>query len=64
MLDTEFKRALSNAKLPSLMRLQDLRRSATMQLLGLEVLPRIAMEILVHSDVAQTRNAYSHVMEE
>ena len=56
-------KALSQAKLPP-QRFHDLRHAAASLLLAQGVNPRVAMEILGHSQISLTLNTYSHVMPE
>ena len=62
--DTEFKRVLTNAKLPRTIRLHDSRHFALTLLAAQGVHPRTAMEIVGHSDINLTMNIYSHVVPE
>jgi integrase len=45
-------------------RLHDARHTAATMLLGLDVKPRVVMEILGHSKISLTYDTYSHVMQE
>jgi integrase len=56
-----FQRALKAAGLPH-MRFHDLRHTCATLLLAQGVHPRLAMEILGHSQIAVTMNTYSHVI--
>ena len=56
-----FKKLLNEAALPNI-RFHDLRHSAATLLLGMGVHPKIAQEILGHSNVGITLNVYSHVL--
>lgn len=60
-LDTEFKRILKEAEQPETIRLHDSRHFAASLLAALDVHPRIAMEILGHSDINLTMKTYTHV---
>jgi len=57
-----FKKLLNSAELPD-MRWHDLRHSCASLLLALRVHPRVAMDVLGHSQISQTMR-YSHVIEE
>ena len=56
-----FKRVLKNAELRDV-RLHDLRHTAASLLLLQGVQPRVAMEVLGHSQISLTMNTYSHVL--
>jgi integrase len=45
-------------------RLHDARHTAATMLLGMDVKPRVVMEILGHSKISLTYDTYSHVMPE
>jgi integrase len=45
-------------------RLHDARHTAATMLLGMDVKPRVVMEILGHSKISLTYDTYSHVMQE
>ena len=62
-LTRHFKRALSEADLPSL-RFHDLRHSCASLLLAQGIHPRVVMEILGHSQISLTMNTYSHVIDD
>ncbi len=62
-LTRHFKRALSEAGLPSL-RFHDLRHSCASLLLAQGIHPRVVMEILGHSQINLTMNTYSHVIDD
>ena len=55
-----FKALLKTARLPTF-RLHDLRHCFATMLLASGVSPRVAMELLGHSQVSLTLNTYSHV---
>jgi len=57
-----FKKLLTSAGLPD-MRWHDLRHSCASLLLAQRVHPRVAMDVLGHSQISQTMR-YSHVIEE
>jgi integrase len=57
----DFRRILRKAGLPKI-RFHDLRHSAASLLLGLNVHPRIVMELLGHSQISLTMDTYSHVV--
>jgi integrase len=61
-INTEFKRILKNAELPETIRLHDSRHFAASLLASENVHPRIAMEILGHSDINLTMKIYTHVV--
>lgn len=56
-----FEELLRRADLPR-MRFHDLRHSAASILLAKGVHPRVVMDLLGHSTIAQTMNTYSHVI--
>jgi len=60
-LTRQFKGVLAAASLPDV-RFHDLRHSCATFLLAQGVNPRVAMEILGHSQISLTLNTYSHVM--
>ena len=58
-----FHRVLTRAGLPK-MRVHDLRHGAASLMAALGVPPRVAMEVLGHSQIATTMNRYTHVAPE
>ena len=58
-----FRKLLKRADLP-LMRLHDLRHGAVSMMAALGVPPRVAMEIMGHSQIATTMNTYAHIAPE
>ena len=60
---TSFQQLLLRAGLPR-MRVHDLRHGAASLMAVLGVPPRVAMEIMGHSQIATTLNIYSHVAPE
>lgn len=56
-----FKALLKEAGLPDI-RFHDMRHSAATLLLAMGIHPKIAQEILGHSNIAMTMNVYSHVL--
>jgi len=61
VLHRDFKTLLEKAKLPTTLRLHDLRHSAASLLLAQGTSPRAIMELLGHSSIAVTMNIYAHV---
>ncbi len=59
----QFHKALTDAGVRHL-RLHDLRHSCATLLLVQGVSPRVVMDVLGHSEIALTMNAYSHVVPE
>jgi integrase len=59
----QFHNALAQAGLRRV-RFHDLRHSCATLLLVQGVSPRVVMEVLGHSEIALTMNAYSHVVPE
>lgn len=59
----QFHKALANAGLRRV-RFHDLRHSCATLLLVQGISPRVVMEVLGHSEIALTMNAYSHVVPE
>lgn len=56
-----FKRTLARAGLPTTFRFHDLRHTAATLLASSGVHPRVAMELLGHTQIATTMEIYSHV---
>lgn len=59
-LHKQFKKHLDTAGLPPI-RLHELRHTASSFLVAMNVHPRVAMEILGHSNIKTTMEIYSHV---
>ena len=63
-LRKEYKRILGKAKLPSKLRLHDLRHTACTSMLVVGMNPKVVSTLLGHSDVAFTLNTYAHYIPE
>lgn len=57
----EFKKLLKKASLPNI-RFHDLRHSAASLLLSLSIHPKVAQELLGHTQISITMEAYSHLL--
>jgi integrase len=60
----QFKSTLKRAGLPQTIRFHDLRHSCATFLVAQGVHPRVAMEILGHSQISVTMDTYAHVLSE